>query len=478
MMSNEVKMNNHDELMINLKMRISQLKKSETLKHMRGRHDQRTHAWNRGMGGGGSASGTTSRRAIALQSRNPNATLLAESPSNEGISFGTGNSSISSTTPTASGERLSKGSRQRILSDIKSAMSEGRKIKKELQDREDAHDAEWSYPRTQQKMAAGEEDVMIRRSAAVNKHLQESEALEERRKELSKIIATSIMVLAEDFSKKYPVSANDLMELKADIINREEIAKKLKKNATTDEEKEKYQKQIDELGEEYEKIRIEAINNLKTFQEELYSFYMDILQSLEHDTPFELKISSDDVMDKAFEDSTKNKIPGLSKQRRIDLITQTAKMFPDDGKTAPMIGLINRSRAGAISDPDGRLGIIYSDGLTSVEDYVHETLHIMQAMAPDVLSLTEDWANSRIQGESRVKLNSIPMYAHRKYRNDETGYIDSVDEPYTLKYDADGIDFRNFMEVLTMGFTHINKSHEWKDKELLQIAINSIMNLG
>lgn len=50
---------------------------AESYKHLRGRHDQRTHAWNRGMGGGGSGGGVTATAPTAA-SQSP--LILANNP--------------------------------------------------------------------------------------------------------------------------------------------------------------------------------------------------------------------------------------------------------------------------------------------------------------------------------------------------------------------------------------------------------------
>lgn len=463
--------------MKDLKSRLEKLGNTVSLKHMRGRHDQRTHAWNRGMGGNySSVVPDSSRRVLALQSRNPAATSPGGSSSNQPVQL---TMNFSSNPISGANAQLTKAEKQKVLSTIKNAIKEGRGIRKDLADRELAYESEWSYNMAQRKIGMGEENVMVRRAEATKKHLAESEALEQRRKDLSELIARSIEVLAEDFRKKYPISYSDLLSLKAEIINREQTVQKLLDNAVTEEEKEKYKKQLEEFNKEYEKIKAEGERILKNYNDDYFEFYMEILESLEHDNPFELKVISSDAMDAEFSSGAKRSIPMANRGQRLDIIEKTARMFPNDGLPMPRIGLQKSQRAKAEASESKRLGLIYSQASTSLDDYVHETLHIMQYFYPEVMDVTEDWALSRIGAEKRVRLNTIPQYAARKYRNDETGYVDAVDEPYTLKYyPFTDESLHSFWEVLTMGFTGLESSHQRKDKDLLQIAINAIMNLG
>jgi hypothetical protein len=110
---------------------------------------------------------------------------------------------------------------------------------------------------------------------------------------------------------------------------------------------------------------------------------------------------------------------------------------------------------------------------------VHETLHSLQQSHKntDINTITENWAVSRIAGESRRKLSVLDP--NHGYDSNEFAYKDKVDDPYTLKdYGVPSYGAKTrFQEVLTMAFTVREGSpiRGRVDKGLLRVGIEAIL---
>jgi hypothetical protein len=206
--------------------------------------------------------------------------------------------------------------------------------------------------------------------------------------------------------------------------------------------------------------------------EQYHEVTVDILSKLQHPNPARVFVNIDGTFDA---------VGPTARNDTIAIINGVYAMFPD-GTFPPgnSVG-VSHDTARAAYYPSTNRFTTHSSGVLMHDTTLHECLHAVQynvsnyTNAP-VNTTLQRWAQGRVGVEQIQPLNTI--LGVTMFDANEVAYRDRVDDPYTLKYYGSYAAAGGFSEVLTMAFTGLRDSHNRKDKELLQVAIEAILKQG
>lgn len=451
-----------------LKKRLDNLKIGKTVKHMRGRHDQRTHAWNTGMGRGTSGAALGQSENVL----NPRRRAYLNAPESPVISSATDMDELASTISNMSPQEASSYKNE-LRKKMKLNINIGRKVTKKIRD------LQAEYEKTPN------DKLLADLNAAKAEYYRSVNGTAEAMEEFSlfhSIWANNLL----NFQYSQILSNITAIAAQIDGLVKEISVEKVRitRNYYQGKEKEKVEREIEKKEKEIQKKKKESIELSRKLQENrnktkdlLYDFNMEILQSLEHPNPIDVAILDDDTYTQRPMDQEFSRVPyTLSKEQRDELMRQTLKMFGQYGIKMAMLSHDYDTRASARTRADKAggvvVGIIRSNAMTTASSYVHEALHVSQVSHPEQNMLCDLWAKKRIASDPNGLRSLNDILSVDDYEDDEFAYEDAVDNPYTLKLYAHN---NSFMEVMTMAFTRMHELHLRGDRELLRIGLRALL---